>query len=85
MINIQFLKQYAKKLNLEVKHNTQRNFLIKLGIINRAEILAAKKSFLQKANIFYRINRLIDKRQMGELFKVILLYKKNKEFNLGFK
>ena len=85
MINIQFLKQYAKKLNLEVKHNTQRNFLIKLGIINRAEILAAKKSFLQKANIFYRINRLIDKKKMGELFKVIYLYKKNQKFDLGFK
>ena len=47
--------------------------------------MAAKTSFLEKANIFYRINRLIDKKQMGELFKVIYLYKKNKKFNLGFK
>ena len=52
--------------------------------MKRAEILANRVSFLEKANIFYRINRLIDKKQMGELFKVILLHKKNKQFNLGF-
>ena len=64
--------------------NTQRDFLIKLGILQRAEILAANKNFLEKANIFYRINRLIDKKQMGELFKVIHFHKKNKKFKLGF-
>ena len=77
MINIDFLKKYAKKLNLKVNYNTQRKFLLNLGIMKRAEILASKTSFLEKANIFYRINRLIDKKQMGELFKVIYLYKKN--------
>ena len=85
MINIPFLKEFAKKLNLKLKYNTQRKFLINLGIMKRAEIIAANASFLEKANIFYRINRLIDKKQMGELFKVIYLYKKNKKFNLGFK
>ena len=85
MVNIPFLKQIAKKLNLKLKYNTQREFLINLGIMKRAEIIAANVSFLEKANIFYRVNRLIDKKQMGELFKVIYLYKKNKKFNLGFK
>ena len=85
MINIDFLKKYANKLNLKVDHNTQREFLLNLGIMNRAEILATKTSFLEKANIFYRVNRLIDKKQMGELFKVIYLYKKNQKFKLGFK
>ena len=84
MVSIPFLKQFAKKLNLKVDYNTQREFLLNLGIMKRAEILAANKNFLEKANIFYRINRLIDKKQMGELFKVIYLYKKNKKFNLGF-
>ncbi len=85
LINIPFLKDVAKELNLEVNYNTQRNFLLNLGILERAEILAKNKTFLEKANIFYRVNRLIDKKQMGELFKVIYFYKKNYKFNLGFK
>jgi len=85
VININLLKKYASKLNLKVDYNTQRDFLLNLGIMNRAEILAANTRFLEKANIFYRVNRLIDKKQMGELFKVIFLYKKNQKFKLGFK
>tara|TARA_Y100000590_G_scaffold205981_1_gene233516 strand:- start:529 stop:1572 length:1044 start_codon:yes stop_codon:yes gene_type:complete len=85
MINIDFIKKYTKKINLKVDHNTQREFLLNLGIMKRAEILATNTSFLEKANIFYRVNRLIDKKQMGELFKVIYLYKKNQKFKLGFK
>ena len=85
LINIPYLKKMTKQLNLELIYNTQRNFLINLGILKRAEILAANKSFLEKANIYYRINRLIDKKQMGELFKVICLYKKSSKFELGFK
>ena len=49
-----------------------------------AEILAANKNFLEKANIFYRVNRLIDKKQMGELFKVMLIKKKTNKFKTGF-
>jgi len=85
MISIDFLKKYTNKLNLQVDYSTQREFLLNLGIMNRAEILATKASFLEKANIFYRVNRLIDNKQMGELFKVIYFYKKNKKFKLGFK
>ena len=85
MVNLSFLRKITKNLNLKIKFTTQRKFLLNLGIMKRAEILANRASFLEKANIFYRINRLIDRRQMGELFKVILLHKKNKQFNLGFK
>ncbi len=85
LVNIPFLKKIAEQLNLELDYNTQRNFLLNLGILNRAEILAERKSFLEKANIFYRVNRLIDKKQMGELFKVIHLHKKKYKFELGFK
>ena len=83
IINIPFLKEIAKKQNLNIKYNTQRRFLINLGILQRAEILASNKNFLEKANIFYRINRLIDKSQMGEIFKILHIYK-NKKFKLGF-
>tara|TARA_B100000282_G_scaffold280529_1_gene241730 strand:+ start:1106 stop:2149 length:1044 start_codon:yes stop_codon:yes gene_type:complete len=85
LINIPFLKKIAKKLNLELNYNTQRDFLLDLGILNRAEILASNKNFLDKANIFYRINRLIDKKQMGVLFKVMYFHKKTESFKLGFK
>ncbi len=85
IINIPFLKEIVKKLNLRLKYTTQRNFLLNLGIMKRAELLSSNKNFLEKANIFYRITRLIDKKQMGELFKVIYIYKKNNKFNLGFK
>ncbi len=85
LINIPFLKKISQQFKLQLNYNTQRNFLLKLGILQRAEILAANKKFTEKANIFYRINRLIDKRQMGELFKVIKLNNKSNKFNLGFK
>ena len=75
----------AKKLNLKLNYNTQRDFLLKLGILNRAEILATNENFLGKANIFYRINRLIDKQQMGLLFKIMYFHKKTESFTLGFK
>ena len=84
VINIPFLKKILKKIQLELDYNTQREFLLNLGILKRAEIVSEKKSFLEKANIFYRIKRLIDKKQMGELFKVIYLYKKKNKFKLGF-
>tara|TARA_B100001029_G_C15050075_1_gene450050 strand:- start:807 stop:1850 length:1044 start_codon:yes stop_codon:yes gene_type:complete len=85
LINIPLLKKIAKKLNLKLSYSTQRNFLLNMGIFHRAEMLAANKNFLDKANIFYRINRLIDKRQMGELFKVFFFHKNKFNFKLGFK
>ena len=84
VINIPFLKKIAKKSGLDLKYVSQREFLLNLGILQRAEILSSKKSFLEKANIYYRVNRLIDKKQMGELFKVIYFHNKN-NFNIGFK
>lgn len=84
LINIPLLKKMAINLNLEMSCSSQRNFLLSLGILQRAEILASSKNFMEKANIFYRINRLIDKKQMGELFKVIYFHQKKNKFKLGF-
>jgi cyclopropane-fatty-acyl-phospholipid synthase len=41
-------------------------------------------SFSQKADIFYRIKRLIDENQMGNLFKVMFIKNNKNKFNLGF-
>ena len=84
-INFYFLKKILKKLNLKVTGiTTQRKFLTKLGIMQRAEILAKNLKFSQKANIYYRLNRLIDNKFMGNLFKVMFVTKKNNEFKVGF-
>ena len=63
---------------------TQKNFLTKLGILDRAEILSKNMSFSKKADIYFRIKRLIDQNQMGHLFKVMLITNHKNKFNLGF-
>ena len=84
-LNFFLLKKIVKKLNLKVVGLTsQRNFLTRLGILNRAEILAKNLQFSKKADIYYRIKRLIDRNFMGELFKVMFVTGKNIKFKLGF-
>ena len=80
------LKKISKKLNLKVAGiTTQKNFLTKLGIMQRAEILARNLKFSKKANIYNRLNRLIGNKFMGILFKVMFITKKNNNFKIGFK
>ena len=72
------------KLDL-IKLTTQREFLIKMGILQRAEILSKNASFSKKTDIYFRLKRLIDKNEMGLLFKVLFATKKiNKNPVLGF-
>ena len=63
---------------------SQKKFLTSLGILQRAEILTKNMPFTQKADIYFRIKRLIDKNAMGELFKVMFITKKDNKFKLGF-
>ena len=84
-ISFHLLKKITKKLNLKVAGlATQKDFLTKLGIVQRAEIISKNLQFSKKANIYYRLKRLIDNKFMGNLFKVMLVTKKNNKFNLGF-
>tara|TARA_A100001011_G_scaffold400204_1_gene513171 strand:+ start:4748 stop:5086 length:339 start_codon:yes stop_codon:yes gene_type:complete len=84
-INFDIFKKFTNKIGgLENNLTTQKSFLIKMGIKQRAEIISRNKSFLEKTEIFYRLKRLIDKKQMGNLFKVMLIKKKGNKFNLGF-
>ena len=55
-----------------------------MGINQRAEILSKNKNFSKKADIYFRLKRLIDDKQMGNLFKVMLIKNKENKFNLGF-
>ena len=63
---------------------TQGEFLTRLGILQRAEILSKNMPFSKKADIYFRIKRLIDKSQMGQLFKVMFITNNKNKFNLGF-
>ena len=84
-LNFKFLKKVTNILKLKCQGiTTQRNFLIKLGIQQRAEIISRKLPFSKKADIYYRLKRLIDKNQMGDLFKVMLVTDKEVNFKLGF-
>jgi cyclopropane-fatty-acyl-phospholipid synthase len=62
----------------------QKKFLTKLGILERAEILSKNMPFSEKADIYFRIKRLIDENQMGHLFKVMFITNLKNKFKLGF-
>ena len=84
-LSFKLIEKIFKKFNLKINGNTnQKKFLINLGILKRAEIISKKLSFAQKADIYYRVQRLIDKNSMGELFKVMLAVKKKNQFRTGF-
>ena len=62
----------------------QKKFLTSMGILQRAEIISKNIAFSKKADLFYRVRRLIDEKQMGELFKVMLVKNKRNNFKTGF-
>ena len=84
-LNFELFKIFTKKMGgLTNNLTTQRKFLLRLGIKERAEIISENQSFLKKADIYHRLQKLIGKKQMGELFKVMLIKNKINKFNLGF-
>ena len=84
-INFWLFDKILKKNNLYVeKIITQNEFLQKMGILERADILSKKMNFSDKANMYYRLKRLLGYKEMGSLFKVLFAKKKGKKFSLGF-
>jgi len=84
-INFALMEKILKNLNLKINGKVyQKDFLKNLGILKRAEIISKNLSFSKKADIYYRVKRLIDENQMGVLFKVILATNKKINFNKGF-
>ena len=84
-INFNLYKNFIKKIaGLDNILTTQKYFLKNMGIMERAEIISKNQNFLKKADIYYRIRRLVDEKQMGDLFKVMLIKNKKNKFNLGF-
>ncbi len=84
-LNFTLFQKILRKNNLNVeKIINQNEFLKKIGILERANILSKKMTFKEKANMFYRLKRLMDYREMGSIFKVLFAQKKGRKFSLGF-
>ena len=84
-INFYLFKKIIQKLGgLKNIMTTQGNFLVKMGIKKRAEIISRNKDFSKKADIYFRLKRLIDEKHMGNIFKVMFIKKQKNNFKLGF-
>ena len=84
-LNFKLFQNFIKQIGgLGINFTTQKKFLLKMGIKERAETISKNKNFLKKADIYYRLQRLIDQKQMGNLFKVMLIKNENNKFKLGF-
>ncbi len=84
-INFNLFKRFIGQFDdLNFIITNQKKFLTSMGIIQRAEIISENIPFSKKSDLFYRIRRLIDEKQMGELFKVMLIKKHKNNFKTGF-
>ena len=84
-ISFELFRKFTNQMGgLKSNITTQKKFLTKMGIKQRAEIISQNLNFSNKADIYYRLNRLIDEKQMGNLFKVMFVKNKKNNFKLGF-
>ena len=84
-INFDQFKKFTKQFrNLDTIITNQKKFLMSMGILQRAEIISKNLPFSKKTDLFFRVKRLIDEKQMGELFKVMLIKNKKNKFHTGF-
>jgi len=84
-VNFSLLEEFFHKNNLKVKKViSQKEFLERMGIIQRAKILEKKMTQKQKEYMSLTLMRLLHKDLMGGLFKVIFAFKSKKNNYLGF-
>lgn len=74
LVDFSSLQKIAQKNNLQTSLVTQKEFLNSLGIEARREKLLSGKNLEKQDQINSGINRLIDEKQMGELFKVLIIW-----------
>jgi len=85
LLNYKLFYEILKKQDLEVNNIISQNeFLQKLGILERANMISKKITFKAKANMYYRLKRLLHHDEMGNLFKVLFAQNKKEKFSLGF-
>ena len=84
-INFNLFEKFIERFHdLSAMVINQKKFLTSMGILQRAEIICKNIPFSKKTDLFYRVRRLIDEKQMGELFKVMLIKKSDNKFKTGF-
>ena len=84
-INFNLFKRFIDQFDdLNSIISNQKKFLTSMGILKRAEIISENLTFSKKSDLFYRLRRLIDEKQMGDLFKVMLIKKSKNNFKTGF-
>ncbi|EJF75658.1 SAM-dependent methyltransferase [Bartonella alsatica] len=76
-VGFSFLKKIALEQGCFVKILEQGEFLLKMGLLERARQLAANKSATLQEKIFQDIERLTSPDHMGTLFKVLHVSDKN--------
>jgi NADH dehydrogenase [ubiquinone] 1 alpha subcomplex assembly factor 7 len=85
LVNFELLEKYLGEKKLQLNDVvTQEFFLKKMGIIDRAEIVSKKMNFREKSDLYIRLRRLLNPKQMGKLFKVISAFKLKNKPLLGF-
>ena len=85
-VNFALLSEFFKKDGLKVKNViTQKQFLERMGILERAQIMSNKMKFREQSDLYLRLKRLLGSNYMGDLFKVIMAYKFNNNNFAGFK
>jgi len=86
LVNFKLLKKFFKDKKLSLNKIVSQNFFLKrLGILERAENISKKMSFREKSKIYFSLDRLLNEKKMGELFKVIFATNLKKKIDLGFK
>ena len=84
-VNFKLLNEFFMKNNLKMKKIvSQKFFLERMGIIERANLLSKKMKFSEQSNLYLRLKRLLNPRLMGNLFKVILSYQFKSNKFIGF-
>ena len=85
-VNFALLSEFFKKDGLKVKKViSQKQFLERMGILERAQIISNKMKFREQSDLYSRLKRLLGSNYMGDLFKVIMAYKFNNNNFAGFK
>ena len=73
-VNFKDLHKIAKKYNLKIDEaSTQKDFLIKYGILERKKLLSKNKNNETKNIINNQVKRLISAKEMGNLFKFLIV------------
>ncbi len=84
-VDFELIKKISKNFKLNFYGPiSQRNFLIKLGILLRAKMLKKNASQKQKQKINNSLKFLINKNKMGECFQVVSISNLNNKKPEGF-